>query len=78
MVPAFSVSQYFGEKVKLRGAISRGFRLPTYTDLFYKSPTENGNPNLKPESAWSYEGGVGLVSGREVGALRDGVYVAAE
>jgi iron complex outermembrane receptor protein len=44
--------------VKLRAAVGRGFRIPTYTDLYYSDPSTKGNPNLKPESAWSFEGGV--------------------
>ncbi|MDE1162631.1 MAG: TonB-dependent receptor [Acidobacteriaceae bacterium] len=56
-IPSFAVDQYLGERLKLRGAISRGFRVPTYTDLYYSDPTSKGNPNLKPENAWSYEGG---------------------
>ncbi len=44
-------------EIKLRASISRGFRLPTYTDLYYSDPTTVGNPNLKPESTWSLEAG---------------------
>jgi outer membrane receptor protein involved in Fe transport len=44
--------------VRLRGAAGHGFRLPTYDDLYYSDPSTVGNPNLKPESSWSYEGGV--------------------
>ena len=44
--------------VKLRASGGYGFRLPTYTDLYYSDPTTVGNPNLKPESAWSGDGGV--------------------
>ena len=44
--------------VKLRASGGYGFRLPTYTDLYYSDPTTIGNPNLKPESAWSGDGGV--------------------
>ncbi len=43
---------------KLKANVSRGFRVPTYTDLFYSDPATLGNPSLKPESAWNYEGGV--------------------
>lgn len=42
---------------KLRASVSRGFRIPTYTDLYYSDPSTIGNPNLKPESAWSFEAG---------------------
>lgn len=55
--PSFSGTVGLPRKVKLRGAIGYGFRLPTYTDLYYSDPTTVGNPNLKPESAWSYEVG---------------------
>jgi len=44
--------------LKLRASVSRGFRLPTYTDLYYSDPTTVGNPNLRPESTWSLEAGI--------------------
>lgn len=44
--------------LRLRGSVGHGYRLPTYLDLYYSDPTTIGNPNLKPESSWSYEGGV--------------------
>ena len=34
---------------KLYASYSKGFRLPTFTDLYYKSPTLNGNTDLRPE-----------------------------
>ena len=43
--------------LKLHASVSRGFRIPTYTDLYYSDPTTIGNPLLKPESAWSLESG---------------------
>jgi outer membrane cobalamin receptor len=43
---------------KLHASGGYGFRIPTYTDLYYSDPTTIGNPNLKPESAWSEDGGV--------------------
>jgi iron complex outermembrane receptor protein len=48
---------WISPRFKLRGAATRGFRLPSYTDLYYSSPSTFGNPNLKPETATSYEGG---------------------
>jgi outer membrane cobalamin receptor len=44
--------------LKLRASGGYGFRIPTYTDLYYTDPTTIGNPNLKPESAWSGDGGL--------------------
>ena len=56
--PSVSVSYWVNARLKLRASVSHAFRLPTYTDLYYSDPTDLGNPNLKPESAWSFEGGV--------------------
>ena len=44
--------------MKLKASVSRGFRLPTYTDLYYSDPVDIPNPKLLPETAWSYEGGL--------------------
>ena len=56
-VPSAAASFWVGKNVKLRAAVGRGFRLPTYTDLYYSDPTTVGNANLKPESVWNFEGG---------------------
>ena len=45
-------------RVKFRASASRAFRVPSYTDLYYQDPANMGNPNLKPERAWTYEGGL--------------------
>jgi iron complex outermembrane receptor protein len=45
------------DNLKLRGSGGYGYRIPTYTDLYYSDPVSIGNPNLKPESAWSGEAG---------------------
>lgn len=44
--------------LRLRAAASHGFRQPTYVDLYYSDPATQGNSALKPESSWSYEGGL--------------------
>jgi len=46
-----------------RSSISRIYRTPTFTELYYESPANKGNPLLKPEYGWSYE--TGLTWGRE-------------
>jgi iron complex outermembrane receptor protein len=53
---------------KVRASASRAFRLPTYTDLYYRDPGNAGNPNLQPESAWNYEGGLEWRTGGRVTA----------
>jgi iron complex outermembrane recepter protein len=55
--PVLSGGYWISPRFKLRGAATRAFRLPSYTDLYYSSPSTFGNPGLKPETATSYEGG---------------------
>jgi iron complex outermembrane receptor protein len=46
---------------KIRASTSRAFRIPSYTDLYYHDPTTQGNPTLRPESAWTFETGADWV-----------------
>jgi outer membrane cobalamin receptor len=55
--PDLAGSLWLSPTLKLRASGGYGFRLPTYTDLYYSDPTTVGNPNLKPESAWSADAG---------------------
>jgi iron complex outermembrane receptor protein len=55
--PMFSATRMLWQSVKLRAAVGHGFRQGTYVDLYYNDPATKGNANLKPESAWNYEGG---------------------
>lgn len=66
--PDLSGSLFLGHQWKLRAAGGYGFRLPTYTDLYYSDPTTIGNANLKPESAWSGEGGADWYAGSKITA----------
>jgi outer membrane cobalamin receptor len=56
--PTVSAGVWLEAGWKLKGSVSHAFRLPTYTDLYYSDPANVGNPNLQPETAWSYEGGL--------------------
>jgi vitamin B12 transporter len=38
-------------------SVGRSFRLPSYTDLYYRDPVNSGSPDLLPEKAWSVESG---------------------
>jgi outer membrane cobalamin receptor len=55
--PQLSGSLRVNDQLKLRASGGYGFRIPTYTDLYYSDPTTIGNPSLKPESAWTGDGG---------------------
>ena len=56
--PTVSGGAWLSARFKLRASVSRAFRLPSFTDLYYSDPSTLGNPNLKPESAMSYEAGI--------------------
>jgi outer membrane cobalamin receptor len=55
--PTAAAGYRVSERLRLRVSLGHGFRLPSYTDLYYSDPATVGNPNLKPETSWSYEGG---------------------
>ena len=57
-IPTVAAGVWLKAGWKLKAIASRAFRLPTYTDLYYHDPTTLGNPNLQPEAACSYEGGL--------------------
>ncbi len=42
-------------KLRLYGSIGSGQRIPTFTDLYYKGPSNVGNADLQPEWATTYE-----------------------
>lgn len=53
--PGLDVGFDFNDTHKIYGNIAKVSRIPTFTDLYYVSKTETGNPNLKPENALSAE-----------------------
>jgi len=66
--PVVSGGAWLSPNWKLRGSVSRAFRLPDYTDLYYHDPANVGSPNLKPERAWNYEGGIDWHAGQRLHA----------
>ncbi len=64
--PTAAAGVWLSQKFKLRGSASRAFRVPSYTDLYYHDPANLGSPNLRPERAWTYEGGLDWNPGGKV------------
>jgi len=56
--PTIAAGVWLAPRLKLRASVSRAFRLPTYTDLYYQDPANRGTPDLRPERAWSIEAGL--------------------
>jgi iron complex outermembrane receptor protein len=59
--PTASAGYFLGHGLRAHAAAGRGFRLPTYVDLYYSDPATIGNPSLKPETSASYEGGLAWI-----------------
>ena len=64
--PMLAAGYFITQKVKLRGSLGYGFRMPTYLDLYYSDPSTIGNPHLKSESAWNFEVGADWFASRKV------------
>ncbi|MEZ5401821.1 MAG: TonB-dependent receptor [Bryobacteraceae bacterium] len=56
--PTAAAGAWLHPTLKLRASVTRAFRLPTFTDLYYHDPANAGSPNLRPESAVGFEGGL--------------------
>ena len=63
MYPGIDIGYVLNDDVKLYSNIGYTYRVPTYTDLFYTSPTTIGNENLKPEKAFTKEIGLDYTKG---------------
>ncbi|MDR1154112.1 MAG: TonB-dependent receptor [Bacteroidales bacterium] len=48
---------------KIYASVNRAMRLPTFTDLYYQSPMNIGNPGLEPERSTEYELGARIATG---------------
>jgi iron complex outermembrane receptor protein len=46
------------EKIKLFASVNRSLRLPTFTDMFYRDPSNEGNHELNPEELLAFETGI--------------------
>ena len=59
VIPAFNADILLvpGWNLFLKGSVSRNYRFPTLNDLYFMP---GGNPDLKPESGFSYDAGYSL------------------
>lgn len=55
--PGLDIGYQLNNDIKLYSNIGYTYRVPTYTDLYYNSPTTIGNDNLNPEKALTQEFG---------------------
>jgi vitamin B12 transporter len=56
--PGLDLGYTVTDHLKIYGNVGLNNRLPSYTDLYYTSPAEQGNPNLADESSWDTQLGI--------------------
>lgn len=56
--PGIDAGYNISNQLRIYGNVGRSYRIPTFYDMYYSSPVEEGNPDLKPEEAISYELGI--------------------
>ncbi|MCU0226243.1 MAG: TonB-dependent receptor [Bryobacterales bacterium] len=64
--PTLATGFWLSSHAKLRASVSRAYRVPSFTDLYYHDPANRGNPDLRPERAWGYEAGLDWNAGQTV------------
>jgi outer membrane cobalamin receptor len=62
--PSISGSWWVLPRMRLRSSVGRAFRIPTFTELYYRDPNHQASASLKPETAWSGELGADFVPAR--------------
>ncbi len=56
--PGIDIGYQVLDNLRVYGNLGYTYRVPTFTDMNYKSPTTIGNPELEPEKAFSQEIGL--------------------
>jgi iron complex outermembrane receptor protein len=54
-LPGVDAAYFISPKSKIYASVGQTLRVPSYTDLYYSSPANGSNPDLKPETAFSQE-----------------------
>ena len=60
LFPGIDIGYKLSDKISLNANIGETFRIPTFTDLYYSDPNNQGNENLDPEKAFTSEIGFKL------------------
>jgi vitamin B12 transporter len=53
--PGIDIGYNLTNSMRIYGNAGKSYRVPTFYDQYYSSPVEMGNPDLKPEEAFTYE-----------------------
>jgi outer membrane cobalamin receptor len=55
--PTASISSWATPQLRLRASVGHAFRIPTFTELYYHDPANQGSADLRAERGWSIDGG---------------------
>ena len=53
-----------GPHITVRAGAGRSYRAPSFDELYFDTGFVKGDPDLSPEDAWSFDGGVTLAAGK--------------
>lgn len=59
--PGFDIGLKLNKNIHLYASAEKSFRAPSYTELYYNTPANEGNPELTPEEALAYETGIRMI-----------------
>jgi iron complex outermembrane recepter protein len=68
--PSAGVGFWLSPAMRLRGSAARAFRVPTFTERYYRDPANMARAEVQPETAWAGDAGVDLY-------LRSGLVLSA-
>lgn len=57
LYPGMDLGYRLNDHLKIFSSVNKTLRMPTFTDMFYTSPVQQGNSHLKPEEAVTFEAG---------------------
>jgi outer membrane cobalamin receptor len=63
--PSLAITSWLSPHVKVRASAGRAFRVPTFTELYYRDPNHLATPTLVPEHAWEAEAGFDWLPGTD-------------
>ncbi len=58
--PSFAASAALHPRLRWRASAGRAFRVPTFTELYYRDPNHQASSELAPETAWGADTGLDL------------------
>lgn len=66
--PSFAASAALHRRLRWRASAGRAFRVPTFTELYYRDPNHQAASDLRPETAWGADTGLDLDLDRDTDA----------